>query len=765
VFLLLVLSVLAFNISSSFQLEQDAARINLAGSQRALTQQMGKAILALQQEKRDNLSLDNSLKELRGGQEQFDTNLKLIKAQASEGSVFDLVGLNVKDTLNALAQVDLVWSGYKAALLPIIQSAGSSIEASAIATALADSKSTNDRLMQASNEVVNQVAIATESKAQIMRWVQVVVIVLALANFAYMALSFFRQLLSADKQAQAAQKETFDILNTVDEGLLLIDDQGKTGTQMSQAVHTLFERQVEPGEDFRIMVSRLVDSERADEIKIYIDLLYDHKVKPALLVQLDPMKEIEVISSAGGKKRFLSFNLRQLRNKDSISGLLVTIFDVTPQVLLKRELSNTQTDARTDVEDLLRVFEQEPATMQEFLSVAKQKLNHLNEAMRTVGKTSTAYSALIKSTAVTIHGIKGESAALGLTGVSRQAHVMENKMEELVKRRDLSGEDLIPVVFELSRVQEQLERIEKLFLRIAGPGAMPEKVKPLFAPTVIMPQAMVPDLIAAPIELPVLNQVVPHFTPQVLEPKLSLTSIEPFAAAAVESQKPQEVDADKTLTAVPKVGGASVASVLGSVASDSALSPATVLFPGHMPALEEMAQNLNRLATTVARDLGKDVLFNHSIEALQIGQKTLRTLREVLPQLVRNSVAHGIEIPSERAAQGKALQGVLHLAIRKHGDDTVEVSLKDDGRGITVEAVTARLLEMKVDVSGLSKGQILQQIFEPQFSTSHEVTEHAGRGVGLSLVKQSLENAGAKLKVNTRPGQLTEFTISFGSAS
>jgi chemotaxis protein histidine kinase CheA len=128
-------------------------------------------------------------------------------------------------------------------------------------------------------------------------------------------------------------------------------------------------------------------------------------------------------------------------------------------------------------------------------------------------------------------------------------------------------------------------------------------------------------------------------------------------------------------------------------------------------------------------------------------------------------VAHGIEIPSERAAQGKALQGVLHLAIRKHGDDTVEVSLKDDGRGITVEAVTARLLEMKVDVSGLSKGQILQQIFEPQFSTSHEVTEHAGRGVGLSLVKQSLENAGAKLKVNTRPGQLTEFTISFGSAS
>jgi hypothetical protein len=97
--------------------------------------------------------------------------------------------------------------------------------------------------------------------------VQVAVIVLALANFAYIALSFFGQLLSADKQAQAAQTETFNILNTVDEGLLLIDEQGKTGTQMSQAVHTLFERQVEPGEDFRIMVSRLVDSERADEIQ------------------------------------------------------------------------------------------------------------------------------------------------------------------------------------------------------------------------------------------------------------------------------------------------------------------------------------------------------------------------------------------------------------------------------------------------------------------------------------------------------------------
>jgi two-component system chemotaxis sensor kinase CheA len=59
----------------------------------------------------------------------------------------------------------------------------------------------------------------------------------------------------------------------------------------------------------------------------------------------------------------------------------------------------------------------------------------------------------------------------------------------------------------------------------------------------------------------------------------------------------------------------------------------------------------------------------------------------------------------------------------------------------------------------MSNGQIMQHIFNLQFSTSDVVTEHAGRGVGLALVKESVEKVGGKLKVNTRPGQSTEFLI------
>ena len=195
------------------------------------------------------------------------------------------------------------------------------------------------------------------------------------------------------------------------------------------------------------------------------------------------------------------------------------------------------------------------------------------------------------------------------------------------------------------------------------------------------------------------------------------------------------------------------------------LNPATAMFAGNLPPLEELSNNLKTLATEVAKSLNKTVKLHHSIEAVMPSGMMLRVLREVLPQLVRNSVVHGIESSFERIAAGKPEQGQLELTMVKRSKDVTEVSLKDDGRGITVDSIAQRLKDMGVDTEGMNPGQILQHIFNPEFSTAIHVTEHAGRGVGLAVVKEALEKAGAKLKVNTRPGQSTEFVIHFGQAA
>jgi chemotaxis protein histidine kinase CheA len=358
-----------------------------------------------------------------------------------------------------------------------------------------------------------------------------------------------------------------------------------------------------------------------------------------------------------------------------------------------------------------------------------------------VGKNSAAYKSLIKSTSLVIHGIKGESASLRLLGVSRQAHIMENAMAELQQRQEVSGEDLIPVVYELSRVQEQVARIERLFKRIAGATSNSNTVPPksIFEPTQLIAVPNDFDM-ADKSNLPALTMPIAYTQ----ETEIPLPTLSPVFSLTPNNVSPRPA--------------ANV--VLNQPLSD--LSPLTMLFTPSVPPLDEMAVNLKKLSATVAQAVGKNVAMTYEIADIMPSGLMLRVLREVLPQLVRNSVVHGIEMPNDRLKAGKPGQGQLKLTIRRYSDAIAEVSIKDDGRGITIEAVKARLVEMNINVEDLSSGQILQHIFDVQFSTSPQVTEHAGRGVGLALVKESLEKAGAKLKVNTRPGKSTEFLMHFG---
>ncbi len=741
-FIVFNLISLFINIYGSFNLEQDTTRISIANKQRDLAQLIGKSLLRLQQEKRDLLPLDSGTAELKQSIVKFENGLKFFKSDSPDSALFSFLGLNTNATQDGLATIEPIWKSQKNALSTFENGLSIPMDDAVMMSATAEAKTYNQRLLDASSKMVSELEQAAQLKQQILHFVQIAAIIFAVLSFFVILLQLLRHLAASDEKFEAAQKETSDILNTVDEGLLLIDAKGQTGRQMSKAAHAMFGSKITPGEDFRQLVSQLVDKERAEEMKIYIDLLFDPKVKPSLLVQLDPMKEVEVAAGKSGNHRFLSFKLRQLRQKNIITGLLVTVRDITERVLLSRELATAQSEAHLDLEDLLRVFEQEPTTMREFLTVSRHKLGRLNENMRTVGKNSAAYKSLIKNTSITIHGIKGESAALRLLGVSRQAHIMENSMADLHQRKELNGEDLIPVAYELSRVQEQVARIERLFKRITGAtGAATNNAVPqrsIFEPTQLIP---VPDSdFVAPNNFPAINTLVEKaHGVEVPLPTLPSFSLAPTIRTARPS--------------------ANV--VLNQPLSD--LSPLTMLFTPSIPPLEEMAANLKKLSATVAQAVGKNVAMTCDIADIMPSGLMLRVLREVLPQLVRNSVVHGVEMPNDRLKAGKPEQGQLKLVIRKISDDVTEASIKDDGRGITIEAVKARLVEMNVNVDGLSSGQILQHIFDVQFSTSSQVTEHAGRGVGLAFVKESLEKAGAKLKVNTRPGKSTEFLMHFGS--
>ena len=173
-----------------------------------------------------------------------------------------------------------------------------------------------------------------------------------------------------------------------------------------------------------------------------------------------------------------------------------------------------------------------------------------------------------------------------------------------------------------------------------------------------------------------------------------------------------------------------------------------------------LIQTLTKAATKAAEDLGKKVRFvPREIDPVALESGSRRVIKEVLTQLVRNAVVHGIESSDERAAAGKEEEGQIHLSITID-DDKIHARLKDDGKGLDFEKIKKRALEMNlVKEEDADNKTLLRAMFMPGFSTADEVSVHAGRGVGLSLVQDRLKEAKGNLKVNTEPGKGTTFHI------
>jgi two-component system chemotaxis sensor kinase CheA len=140
----------------------------------------------------------------------------------------------------------------------------------------------------------------------------------------------------------------------------------------------------------------------------------------------------------------------------------------------------------------------------------------------------------------------------------------------------------------------------------------------------------------------------------------------------------------------------------------------------------------------------------------ELDKAMVERIGDPLMHLVRNAMDHGLETPADRAAAGKPEQGTLRLrAFHDSGNVVIEVS--DDGRGLNRARILAKAVERGIveDGAALSDHEVYQLIFEPGFSTAEAVTSLSGRGVGMDVVKKSVEALRGTITLSSRPGQGT----------
>lgn len=158
---------------------------------------------------------------------------------------------------------------------------------------------------------------------------------------------------------------------------------------------------------------------------------------------------------------------------------------------------------------------------------------------------------------------------------------------------------------------------------------------------------------------------------------------------------------------------------------------------------------------------GKQVNLKIKGGATLVDRAVLEALNDPLLHLLRNAFDHGIEPPKVRQAAGKPETGTIEITAAYRGNKTV-ITIQDDGAGINLDKIRAKALEMGLNESDLedaSKKDLLDLIFEPGFSTADELTDLSGRGVGMDVVRNNLQQIQGDIQVNTQPGKGTTFTI------
>ena len=172
-------------------------------------------------------------------------------------------------------------------------------------------------------------------------------------------------------------------------------------------------------------------------------------------------------------------------------------------------------------------------------------------------------------------------------------------------------------------------------------------------------------------------------------------------------------------------------------------------------------RKMQRIVRDMSHKLGKDVEFVTVGEETEVDKNIIDHLSDPLMHLIRNAMDHGVEPEEERLRSGKPRKARITLSAQNAGGD-VKISVSDDGSGMDKEKILKKAAEnglLTKPAGEMSDREIFSLIMLPGFSTNDKVTEFSGRGVGMDVVKQNIEEVGGSISIKSIKGEGTTMTI------
>jgi len=169
-----------------------------------------------------------------------------------------------------------------------------------------------------------------------------------------------------------------------------------------------------------------------------------------------------------------------------------------------------------------------------------------------------------------------------------------------------------------------------------------------------------------------------------------------------------------------------------------------------------------RMVRDLSQKLTKQVRLELQGEETELDKSVADEVGDPLVHIVRNAIDHGIELPAERQASGKAMEGLVRIAASQEGNSIV-IRIQDDGRGLQVDRIKAKALSRGIvseaELASMDSRDILNMVFLPGFSTAEKVTDVSGRGVGMDVVRTNIRRINVSVEIDSQVGKGSIITI------
>ena len=186
------------------------------------------------------------------------------------------------------------------------------------------------------------------------------------------------------------------------------------------------------------------------------------------------------------------------------------------------------------------------------------------------------------------------------------------------------------------------------------------------------------------------------------------------------------------------------------------------IFKARMLPFAVVAERFPRLVRDLARKQGKEVSLQIEGKEIELDRGILEEITEPLVHILRNAVDHGIEIPEARLAAGKPAGGAITITVARDKDH-VDITVADDGRGMDPARLAQKAVDKKIltpaQAYNISRQAALMLVCAPGFSTSAEVSDVSGRGVGMDVVRTAVHVLGGTLAIESEAGRGSRFIL------